>query len=313
MSQNPNQPAPTIKRLPPVSRALGVDPASFPIIQILDIGAMAEGADRYAPLLEQELASVVGFEPNRAQLALLLEARLPRKRYLPYFLGKGGPATFYLTEYAGCASLFEPDPAIIDLFLSIGTVPTANFHVVKKLPVETTRLDDVPGLPAADYLKLDIQGGELDVLQNATRTLASALVLEIEAEFIPLYKNQPLFGDIQSFLRTQGFLLHKFIDIGGRALRPLRLGENPFEPISQILFADAIFVRDFSTLGTWSDDQLLKAAAILYEPYRSHDLVHRLLAEYDRRRRSAHAAAFIQTLASLGPIQTFYLNQKLHA
>jgi len=305
MSQTPPK-----LRKPPVRRALGIEP---PPIHILDIGAMSEGADRYAGLLEQELASVVGFEPNAQELAKLKAQRLPRKRYLPYCLGRGGPATFHVTRYAGCASLYEPDPAIIDLFMSIGTTqPDDNYRVVKTIPVETTRLDDLPDLPC-DYVKIDIQGAELDVLHGGMRTLADAVVLELEAEFVPMYKGQPLFGDLQTFLRGHGFLLHKLIDVGGRTFRPMQYGENPYEPLSQLLFADAIFVRDFTNLAPWTDDQLLKAAAILYEVYCSHDLVHRLLAEYDHRRGTTAAKTLTETLSKLPRIPTMFLNPKLHA
>lgn len=301
---------PTKIRKPPVRRALGIDP---PTIQILDIGAMPEGADRYAGLLEQELAEVVGFEPNPEQYKRLVAQRLPHKRYLPYFLGKGGPATFHVTRYHGCCSLYEPDPAIINLFMAIGTTEEDdNFRVVQKVPVQTVRLDDVTELPAADFLKLDIQGGELDVLENATRVLSQATVLEVEAEFVPMYKHQPLFGDIQTFLRRHNFLLHKLIDVGGRTFRPLQYGENRYEPMSQLLFADAIFVRDFSDLAPWSDAQLLKAAAMLYEMYNSHDLVLRLLTAYDQRRGTASAVTFTNTLRHMPAIPTQFLNPKLH-
>jgi hypothetical protein len=40
--------------------------------------------------------------------------------------------------------------------------------------------------------------------------LADALVVETEAEFVPLYRGQPLFGDLQVFLRDQGFLLYNW-------------------------------------------------------------------------------------------------------
>src|SRR3954464_1572303 len=91
-------------RKPPLRKAFGIE---LPLVEILDVGAMSEGEDRYAGLLAQELARVVGFEPNPAELSRLQAMRVPGKRYLPYFLGKGGPATFHVTQYPGCCSLFE--------------------------------------------------------------------------------------------------------------------------------------------------------------------------------------------------------------
>lgn len=51
--------------------------------------------------------------------------------------------------------------------------------------VETVRLDDVPETASVDLLKIDIQGGELMVFQNAERRLADALVIQTEVEFLP--------------------------------------------------------------------------------------------------------------------------------
>ena len=95
-----------------------------------------------------------------------------------------------------------------------------NFTVTSTSPIKTTRLDDVEGLPPIDFLKLDVQGAELDVLRGATQTLENVLVIESEVEFVPLYKDQPLFGEMQVFLRERGFLFHKLLDIAGRSFRP---------------------------------------------------------------------------------------------
>jgi len=302
------EPPPKIRK-PSVRRAFGTD---VPQMHLLDIGAMSEGTERYAGLLEQEIAKVTGFEPNPDQYRKLVAQRMPRRDYLPYFLGNGSPATFYITGYPGCCSLLEPNPDIINLFMTMGTKQhDDNYHVVQQVPVQTARLDDVPGLAPADFLKLDIQGSELEVLRHSTRVLSAATVVEVEAEFVPLYKNQPLFGDLQTFLRQQGFLLHKLIDVGGRTFRPLQFGENPYEAMSQLLFADAIFVRDFSDLAKWQDEQLLKAAAMLYDMYCSHDLTLFLLREYDRRGKTSIAQAFTQHLQALPAIPSMYLNQKL--
>jgi len=257
-----------------------------PRIDVLDIGAMLEdGGDRYAPLVAQGLAQVTGFEPNPTELARLAGRPGPY-RYLPLFLGDGGAATFHVTRYPGCASLLEPNPAVINLFETMGCEPSLNFHVVRTEPVQTTRLDDLRPDVRADYIKIDVQGGELTILQNGRGVLAETLVLETEAEFVPLYRDQPLFGDMQCFLRDQGFLLHKFVDLGGRPFRPVRPA-NPCASISQAMWTDAVFVRDFSQLDAYADEGLIKAAAILHLLYQSYDLVGLLLREFDRRRGSA--------------------------
>lgn len=281
-------------------------------VHICDIGARREGAYRYAALVQQGLANVSGFESSAKECARLNTQCRPGDRYFPMFIGKGGPAKFHITHFPGCSSLYEPDPSVIDLFLAIGTeMPSGNFAVESTESVQTTRLDDVPGLSPVDYLKLDIQGAELDALQGATKVLTNVLVIEAEVEFVPLYKNQPLFGDVQIFLRSQGFVLHKLIDVAGRCFRPFSLNSNPFAPMSQMLWADAVFIRDFSRLERYSNDQLLQAAMILYEVYNSHDLVQLLLREYDRRCNTRLIDAFRSLLAALPGLPVTYLNQKL--
>ena len=80
----------------------------------------------------------------------------------------------------------------------------------KTTEVELTTLDlsaTLLGLSQVDFLKLDTQGSELMVLQGAEASLRSTRALEVEVEFNPIYVGQPLFGDVDAFLRARGFVL----------------------------------------------------------------------------------------------------------
>ena len=55
-----------------------------------------------------------------------------------------------------------------------------------------------------DFIKIDIQGAELDVFRGGVTTLRDVVAIVTEAEFICLYENQPLFGDVCAFLAEQG-------------------------------------------------------------------------------------------------------------
>jgi FkbM family methyltransferase len=269
----------------------------IPMIQIMDIGAAALSQDRYEPLVTLGYANVTGFEPNPAEYARL-QNRAGPYRYLPVFLGNGAPATFHSARYPGCSSLPRPDPAVIDLFQTIGCAgPDGNFHVVGTEMVETVRLDDIGSGITIDYLKIDVQGYELEIMRNGRKKLANAVVIESEVEFVPFYENQPLFGDVQCFMREEGFVLHKFIDVGGRPFRPFN-PPNPFYPISQLLFADAIFIRDFARLDGYSDDGLLKAATVLDLVYGPYDIAALLLKEYDRRMQTNLYGRYCEALNS---------------
>jgi hypothetical protein len=152
-----------------------------------------------------------------------------------------------------------------------------------------------------DLLKIDIQGGELMVFQNAERRLADALVIQTEVEFLPMYQGQPLFSDVDQFLRRHGFILHRFFPEVSRVIQPLLVDNNIYAGLSQIVWADAIFVKDFTRLDRLSDRQLLNTAAIMHECYRSFDLTLHMLTELDRRSGGQLAANYLGRLTGKMP------------
>ena len=254
--------------------------SQIPIVNVIDVGAMVEGRNIYDPLVAQRLANVVGFEPDPRQHARLAALKTTGLTYIQAFIGIGRPGTLHRCRYNGCSSLYKPDPDVIDLFTNIGAAePGGNFYVQEEIPVETIRLDDAPGLPRCDFLKVDVQGGELDVIVGAPRVLAETVVAQLEVEFVPLYKDQPLFAEVDQEMRNAGFLLHKLIDVNGRAFRPFMFSDDPNRTFGQLLWADAVYIRDFraSRQHTWSRDDLLKGALILHELYGSIDLAALLL------------------------------------
>jgi len=279
-----------------------------PEIGILDIGALPTAQPRYQRLVDQNCARVTPVEPFEKALQRLSEHE--RDRFIDTFLGDGSDAVFHETRYPGCSSLFEPDPAVIDTFQTIGCdVPNGNFKVEDRRPVKTMRLDDFPSPPHADLISIDTQGSELRILENGRNVLSKALVVECEVEFLRLYKDQPLFGHIQSMLDAEGFVLHKLVDLVGRPVRGWDV-TPPLQPVSQMLWADAIFLRDFNRLDLFNDEELLKAATILNDVYLSYDMVFLLLREHDERNDGAWAGAYKAKFLEYRPTHRLYANLK---
>jgi FkbM family methyltransferase len=276
-------------------------------VEVLDIGAAPDAPGRPAALITQGLTRVTAVDPAAENTAPLLARGV--ERVLPVFLGDGGPARLRTTREPRFSSLFEPDPAMIDRFTSLSTGPAGNFQTVYTTEVATVRLDDVLPDLQPDYLRLDIQGGELTALQHGLGRLGGAAVVEVETALVALYKDQPLLADVHGLLRQHGFVLHKLLDVVGRAFLPLS-APNPHEPISQLLWVDAVFVRDFGALARHSDDQLLKGALILNDVYHSFDLALLLLAEHDRRRGTGYGAVYHQALQSAPALHPQFLTLK---
>ena len=162
--------------------------------------------------------------------------------------------------------------------------------------IDTVRLDDIPETEGTEFIKIDIQGAELMVLQNAVKRLDDTLVIQTEVEFMPMYVDQPLFSEVELFLRSHGFMFHRFFPAVSRIVRPLMLGNDVYAGLSQVLWADGIFIRDITRLDLLSDRQLLSMATILHDCYRSFDVALHLLVEYDRRTNAALGHAYLTGL-----------------
>ena len=54
-------------------------------------------------------------------------------------------------------------------------------------------------------LKIDVQGGELDVLQGSDDLLDCFEVVYIECSYVKMYDNQPLFADIVQWMGRHKF------------------------------------------------------------------------------------------------------------
>jgi hypothetical protein len=155
-------------------------------------------------------------------------------------------------------------------------------QVMSVVDVDTRRLDDIAEIEAMDYLKIDIQGAEMMVFENATEKLTDCLVVHTEAMFVPMYVGQPLFSEQELFLRKFGLQVHKFFEIQGHVLKPLLVNGDSHAPLSQVFWADVIFIKDITRLDRLRPEQLLKLAIILHDVYGSVDVAHHVLEAYDR-------------------------------
>jgi FkbM family methyltransferase len=263
-------------------------------IKIVDIGAHAVASDppAFAGMLRDGHADVVGFEPNPAALAHLNANKGPHETYLPHAVGDGGYHTLHFCELTTMTSLLVPNPKVLELFHGFAEWG----RVVGTASLETVRLDDLEETRDADLIKLDIQGAELMALRHGVERLRTAVAVQTEVELLPLYVDQPMFADVDQFMRQQGFMFHRFYPTHSRVVRPMLVGGDIFAGLSQVLWADAIYVRDLTRLDHVCDDQLLKLAAILHDCYGSFDLAYHLLIEHDRRRGTGYAVAYMAGL-----------------
>jgi len=247
---------------------------------VVDIGANPiDGDPPYKAMHADGFCTVVGFEPQADALAELQRRQGSREEYLPYAVGDGETHRLFITRASGMTSILRPDVTRLALFNGFSDWGS----VVREVEVRTRRLDDIPAVGEFDLLKIDIQGGELMVFQNGRTALSSAVAIQTEVSFIPLYENQPAFGHVDLELRSQGFVPHSFPSVKRWAIAPtvfggdFRIGQN------QLLEADIVYIRDIAYPERMTDEQLSHLAILAFHVYGSVDLTHYCIRHLARR------------------------------
>jgi FkbM family methyltransferase len=260
-----------------VARLLGMSR----LTHVVDIGANPiEGAPPYRPLLDAQLCRITGFEPQASALAELNLRKGVNETYFPYAVGDGEEHTLNLCAYSGWTSTFVPSAAALEVFSFFKN----NARVVGRTRIETQRLDDLAEVDDIDFLKIDIQGGELAVLAHGREKLKNAVVIQTELQFVNLYEGQPSFGQVDQELRAQGFIPHAFAALKKWPISPLQFGGDPTQPLNQLLEADVVYVRDFVHPNDMSSDQLKQLCLIGHSCYNSFDLAGRCIALLEQRK-----------------------------
>lgn len=249
-------------------------------VEIVDVGANPiDGEPPYAPLLNQGFARVTGFEPQESAYAELAAMDDGRRRYLPYAVGDGGEHVLRVCAESGFASMLEPDRRQLALLTDFAAMAA----VTERVPMATRRLDDITEIEQLDYLKIDIQGGELDVFRHGRRLLGAAVAVQTEVGFTRLYEDQPTFADLDLELRDQGFVPHRFVATKTWPLAPVQWADPLQNDARHLVEADVLYVRDLAGMDRLSEDQLHHLGLICDLAYASYGVTLLCVQELVRR------------------------------
>ena len=236
---------------------------------VVDVGANPiDGDPPYKVMLAAGLCEVTGFEPQVQALARLEQKKGPHERYLPYALADGTERILNVCELEGMTSLLVPDPARLALF---NLFPIWG-SVKERIPLTTRKLDDIAEIAHMDFLKMDVQGAEREVLAHGHTKLKDTVMVQTEVSFVPLYRDQPTFGDMDLALRELGFLPHSVTGTKIWPLAPMVIGNEPNRGIRQLLETDMVYVRDFTRPENMSTEQWKHLALVAHHCYGSYDL-----------------------------------------
>ena len=236
-------------------------------ISLIDIGAAGDLIPRWKKI--SRYINYHGFEPDKRSREKLLKKNNACKSYKIHdkiISNRVGRQKFFLCEGELNSSTFKPNDSFYSLYPF-----SERFKVKDELFLECTTIDSLK-FANADFIKLDIQGGELDALVGSKKTLKKTLGLEIEVEFQKIYKNQPIFNDIYDFLKENEFIFFDFT----RLVRWER--DNLYSSLGQCIWGDSIFLRTPEyILNNFKNIEIYKKYILICLLYNKYDLIKIIL------------------------------------
>lgn len=242
------------------------------------------------PMFERDVVSVL-YEADKSSLGGIRAATkdLPSRTVIlgDCLSGEAGPRPFHLYSNRYLSSLFPLSPDYANSFSFDGQFgwddDPGGRSLVETLTLETVTLDQVMAreagkTPPPNFLSLDTQGSELEILTGGAATIADHVVaIMTEVEFVPIYQNQPLLGDIVAYLDDQGFELASleiFPTAGASNRTPIGLRGKGFPQ-----GGEALFLRRPETLAdTPNQATLMLKAAFIAFVFGFFDQTHRIMS-----------------------------------
>lgn len=239
----------------------------LPLTKLIQLSALDIGARKG---VSKDLISIApsidfyGFEPDRIECEKLNNSKnliWNSITYIPTALSHNNSSIdLNLYRQRGCSSKLKVDNDIAEMFsrseyyIKDGTV---------KVPCK--KLDDVVdefSIETPAFMKIDVQGMEVDVFKGSIKTLENSLVaIRTEVNFLPIYNDLPLYSDIDKTLRPYGFLPFCFLEMHEwrryTKKKLPKLGPEPF-PYSkgQMIHGDVLYMLTPEYFTLKSDDQI---------------------------------------------------------
>lgn len=199
-------------------------------IVLVDIGALDGLKSPWDSI--SKFISYVGFEP---QEGLERSDSKDGQKIYPYALGKENKKeTIYITKRQDNSSFLKPN---FDFIKNFKLEP--NFEITREISVEVRTLDDLIQ-EECDFLKIDTQGTEHDILSSGGKVLEDSLAIDVEVNLVERYVGQKYFEDVHQLLKENNFIIFDF----QRRYWKRKLGFNLGGPQGQLTHGTALYLKD---------------------------------------------------------------------
>jgi FkbM family methyltransferase len=178
--------------------------------------------------------------------------------------GEERETLFNVNKYPLSSSLLEPSELVADedpgFDIRGGATWGLNTAIDKKISVRTFSLPQIIkefDLPLPDFLSIDAQGMELDILRGAEELFEKSILGTFtEGEFFEIYSGQGLFHEQMEFYLNNGFRLVEPFDILYHHTGPRMVG-RAFATVTE-----GLFIRFFNTHLNESPSSLWGVSAL---------------------------------------------------
>jgi FkbM family methyltransferase len=190
---------------------------------ILEAGAH-NGADTLQMAAFWPEAQIHAFEPvPDAYNALLTRATKYPERIHCYPLGLGPRKGTMVMHISGDGSAGSCQSSSL---LPPSQSHTAEYSFVsfgKRMSIEVTSIDEwaqKQGIDRVDFMRLDMQGYEIEALKGAECTLKRTSAIQLEVSHIQLYQGAPLYAEVKDWMARLGFrpAIKAVFRVGGNVL-----------------------------------------------------------------------------------------------
>ena len=240
-------------------------------ISLVDIGGYGGVQPRWKKI--EEYLDLHIFEPNKDE-AKNIKANTKKLNIYEHALAdKDGEIILNICKNPGVSSVLEPNVELLKKFQDF-----ERFEILKREKVKSKKLDSC-NIDNIDFIKLDVQGFTLKVLQGADNSLEKCLGVEVECEFKEIYKNQPLFGTIDDYLIQRNFELIDFIDIVKWSEENNKKNKYKIKSEGEISFVNALYIKKISHQKNISSEKL-KSMVIILCLYGQYSKAINIIEEY---------------------------------
>lgn len=190
---------------------------------IIDGGAIdmvSENIDEFWPAIPKENMQVFAFEPDEKECETI--ERTAREigyaiQAFPYGLWDTVTnKTLYLTHNRTGSSFFKPNIKRLSQYYYCQQPFAQQMGVANEVAVGVTTLDTLWNarvIEQLDFVKLNIEGAEKNVIEGGQQALSQVLGIQLEMGFNEKVEGGPLFADIDPILRDMGFELFDVLSL----------------------------------------------------------------------------------------------------